>query len=84
VARGGHDLEKRAVERQRAFELRELGGARLAQQLCLLSLGSLGIGAVHPIHVLDDREAGRSERVGEQKRAVSARCGGMREVGNSW
>ena len=69
VARGGHDLQERAVERKRALELRELSGARLAEQLCLLSVGSLGIGGVHPIHVLHDREAGRSERVGEQKRA---------------
>src|SRR5262249_54207824 len=29
VARGRHDLQERAVERQCALELRELGGARL-------------------------------------------------------
>jgi hypothetical protein len=69
VARGRHDLEERAVERQRALELRELGGARLAEQLRLLSVGSLRIGGVHPIDVLHDREAGHSERVGEQKRS---------------
>ena len=69
VARGRHDLQECAVERQRALMLRELGGARLAEQLRLFSVGSLGIGGVHPIHVLHDREAGCSERVGEQKRA---------------
>jgi hypothetical protein len=46
-----------------------VGDARLTEQLRLLPVGPLGIGGVHPIHVLRDREAGRSERVGEQKRA---------------
>ena len=51
-------------------ELCELGGAVVSRSnLRLLSVGSLGIGGVHPVHVLHDREAGRSERVGEQKRA---------------
>jgi len=69
MARGRHDFEQRAVERQRAFVLREIGGARLAEQLRLLPTGAVGVGVIHPIHVLHDREAGRSERVGEQKRA---------------
>src|SRR5262249_35677522 len=51
------------------LSFRELGGARFAEQLRLLPVGSLGIGGVDPIHVLDDREASRSERVGDQKRA---------------
>jgi len=49
--------------------MREVGDARLAEQLRLFSVGSLGIGGVHPIDVLHNRKAGRSERVGEQKRA---------------
>ena len=62
-------LQKRAVERQRTTVLREFGGARLAEQLRLLPVGSVGIDGVHPIHVLHEREAGRSERIGDQKRA---------------
>jgi hypothetical protein len=69
VARGRHDLQERAVERQRALMLRELSGAGLTEQLRLFSVGSLGIGGVHPIDVLHDREAGRAERIGEQKRS---------------
>ena len=69
MTRGRHDFQKRAVERQRALVLRELGGAGLAEQLRFFSIGSLGIGGVHPIHVLHDRQPSRSERVGEQKRS---------------
>ena len=29
-----HDLEERAIERQRAWELRKFGGARLSEQRC--------------------------------------------------
>ncbi len=69
MARGRHDLEQRAIERQRALVLCELVGAALAEQLRLLAVGPVGIGGVHPIHVLDDREARRSECIGDQKRA---------------
>ena len=69
VARGCHDLEQRRVERQRALELCKVGGARLAKQLRLLSVGAVGVGVIHAIDVLHDREARRSKRVGEQKRA---------------
>jgi hypothetical protein len=69
VARVCHDLDERTVDRQRALELCKVGSARLAEQLRLLSAGAFGVGGIHPIDVLHDREAGRSERVGEQKRA---------------
>src|SRR5262252_1223562 len=44
----------------RTIELREVGDARLAEQLRLFSVGSLGIGGVHPIDVLHNRKAGRA------------------------
>ena len=64
-----HNLEERAVERQRAFMLRELSGAVLAEQLRFFPVGPIRIGGVNPINVLHDRQAGSSERIGEQKRA---------------
>jgi hypothetical protein len=73
VARGCHDLKERSVERERALELCEVGNARLREKLRLLPTRTLGVSSVHPIDVFHDREAGRSERVGEQKRTrVSA------------
>src|SRR6202035_4844096 len=60
---------ERAIERQRALELRKFGGARLPAELRLLPVGTMGIGGVHPVHVLHDREARSSQRVGQQKRA---------------
>ena len=83
VARRRHDLDERAVERQRALQLREVGGARLAQEFRLLSPGAIRIRVVDPVHVLHDRQAGRTERVGQQECAVSALWGGMRDFGNS-
>ena len=49
------------------MKLRKFGGARLPEQLRLLPVGTVGIGGVHPVHVLHDREAGGSQRVGKQK-----------------
>ncbi len=49
--------------------LGEVGGARLADQLRLLPAGAVGIGVVYAVDVLDDGQAGRAERVGEQERA---------------
>jgi hypothetical protein len=49
--------------------LYEVGGARLAKQLRLLPARALRVGVIHPINVLHDREACRSERISEQKRA---------------
>lgn len=69
VLRVRHDLEERAIERQRALDLGKFGGARLPEQLRLLPVGPIGITGVHPVHVLHDREAGGSQRVGQQKRA---------------
>ena len=69
VARVCHHLDQRAVDRQRAFMLGEVGGAGLAKQLRLLPAGAIGVGGVHPVDVLDDGQAGRAERVGEQERA---------------
>ena len=81
VARGRHDLQERAVERQRALVLFEVGGARLGKQLRLLPAGALRIGVIHPINVLHDREAGRPERVGEQKRTC---VGPVRRDARGW
>ena len=67
VPRVRHDIEERAIERQRSLELRKFGGTRLPKQLRLFAVGAVGISCVHPVHVLHDREAGSSQRVGEQK-----------------
>src|SRR5260370_41529922 len=69
MARIRHDVEKRAVERQRSLMLCEIGRARLAQHLRLLSVWTLRIGIVHAIDVFDDGETRRSERGSEQKGA---------------
>ena len=58
-------LEERAIEWQRALELRKFGGARFPEQLRLFPIGTLGIGGVHPVHVLHDREARSSQRISE-------------------
>jgi hypothetical protein len=67
VPRVRHDLEERAIERQCALQFGKFGGARLPEQLRLFPIGTIGISGVHAVHVLDDREAGGSQRVGEQK-----------------
>ena len=67
VPRVAHDLKERAIEWQRALQLRKFGGARLTEQLRLFPIGTLGISGVHPVHVLHDREARSSQRIGEQK-----------------
>jgi hypothetical protein len=73
MARGRHDFGKRTIERQSPLALCEVRGAHLAKQLRLLPVGTLWVGVIHPINVLDDREARRSKRVSEQKSArVSA------------
>jgi hypothetical protein len=68
-----HHLEQRAVERQRAFELRKLGDIGLAQQLGRVTIITLviplGIGGVDAIDVLDDGEAGGAERIRDQEGA---------------
>ena len=69
VAGRRHDLEESPIDRQRALELCQIGDARLAKQFCLLSIGAIGVRTIHTIDVLHDREAGRAQRVGEQKRA---------------
>src|SRR5262249_23557662 len=63
VPRVRHDLEERAIERQRALEVCKVGGARLPEQLRLFRVGTMGISGVHPVHILHDREAGSSQRV---------------------
>jgi hypothetical protein len=67
VSRVRHDLEECTVERQRTLKFLKLGGARLAEELRPLPVGSMGISGVHPVHVLHDRKAGSSQRVSEQK-----------------
>ena len=62
-----HDLEKRTVERQRAPELCKIDDVGLAQKLRLLSARVLGVGGVHSVHVLHDREASRAQRVRQQE-----------------
>ena len=69
VARRCHDLDERTVERQCALDLCEVDGARLAQQLCLPAAWAFWISGVNAIHIFHDREAGRTERVGDQKRS---------------
>lgn len=83
VARGRHHLHQCTVERQWALMLREVDDVRLAQQLRFRPVGALWIG-VTPANILRDSETGRSERVSERNALASARCGGTREVGNSW
>ena len=68
VARGRHDVEKRAVDGQRALLLGEVGGTRLTDQLCALAAGVIGVGVVDSIHVFDDRETGCTQRIGDEER----------------
>ena len=67
MSRVGHYLEESAIEWQRALEFRKFGGARLTEQSRLFPIGTMGISSVHPVHVLHDREASSSQRIGEQK-----------------
>lgn len=48
VARGRHDLEERAVERQRGLVFREVGGARLADELRPLPIGAIRVDVINP------------------------------------
>src|SRR5215470_16432181 len=72
VPRVRYDIEERTIQWERCLNLRKVGGARLPEQLCLFPVGPMGISGVHPIHVLHDREAASSQRVGEQKCASVA------------
>src|SRR5262245_56495562 len=74
VPRVRYDIKERTIQWERALYLRKFGGARLPEQLCLFPVGPMGISCVPPIHVLHDREAASSQRVGEQK------CAGVGSV----
>ena len=67
VAGSCHDLQKRAIKRQRALELCNIGDGRLAQQLRLLSAGALGVVGIYTVHVLHDCEASSAQRVRQQE-----------------
>jgi len=69
MARGRHDFEEHAIERQRSLVLCEVGGARLAKQFRLLPAGTLRVGVIHSVNILDDGKPCRSERVSNKKRA---------------
>ena len=68
VARVRHDFQERTVKRQCAWLFREFGITHLANQLRILSIGAIGIGAVHAIHILHDRETSCPKRIRDQER----------------
>ncbi len=70
VARVRHDLDQRPIERQRGLlHLRQIRKAGLAQQFGPFAVRPVGVGGVHTVDVLDDREAGGAKRVRDEERA---------------
>jgi len=67
VARGRHDFEECAVDRQSARLHYEIGGARFANESSRRSVGSIWIGVIYTVDVLHDREPSGSKCVGDKK-----------------
>jgi hypothetical protein len=67
VARGCHDVEECAVDRQGARAPREVGGARFANESSPRSRDRVRIGIVHAVDILHDGESSGSKCIRDEK-----------------